>query len=313
MIKTVVPALCEACKPLIRQLPFGHGIAMKLLGGHTYLADDKAWEGEQRYRTFYDRAIKANIWVDMADFTRRDHYFTGRYYDKQNQCVIRKLLRKGDTFVDIGANFGIHTLLAAGIVGSEGQVHAFEPQRNLAELIQAQAVLNGLPNVTVHPVGVGDESAELALCNPLSAHTGTATLRAVVKDGLELGRVQVVRADDRLTDISSTARVFIKIDVEGFEYKALQGLQRLLSLEKVAVLVEITNDWLSEMGTSAIDLYQMLESYGFEAYQIAKTSPSTYKIAPLEQIPNYQHDGLFIKPGFMRSQPGVTETSCVLP
>ncbi|BAU11545.1 methyltransferase FkbM family protein [Leptolyngbya sp. NIES-3755] len=301
MAKTIVPYICELCKPLVRQLPFGHGIAMKLLGGQTYLSDDRAWQGEQQYRTFYDRTIQASVWIDMADFTRRDHYFTGRYYDKQNQFILKQLLNPSDVFVDIGANFGIHTLLAARRVGSEGQVYAFEPQKRLADLIRAQAVLNDMSNVIVHNLAVGDEQAELSLRNPLLAHTGTATLRAMAEDAIEVGRVQVVRADDVLSDISATARIVIKIDVEGFEFKALKGLQNLLSREKVAVLVEITSGWLTEMGVSVSDIYQMMEAVGFEAYTICKTSPNTFGIKRTIEIPGYQHDGLFIKPEFLRS------------
>jgi FkbM family methyltransferase len=301
MVKTIVPYVCELCKPVVRQLPFGHGIAMKLLGGRTYLSEDDAWQGEQRYRTFYDRNIQASIWVDMADFTRRDHYFTGRYYDKQNQFVLKQLLKPGDVFVDIGANFGIHTLLAARIVGSSGQIYAFEPQTKLAEIIRAQAVLNNMRHVIVHNLGVGDQQAELLLRNPLTAHTGTATLRAVAEDAIGVERVRVVRADDVLTNIPTTARVVIKVDVEGFEYKALKGLQKVLSLDNVAILVEVTNDWLTEMGQSAIALYQLLEAMGFQTFSIVKSSPNTFNFQPATEIPEYQHDALFIKPGFMQS------------
>lgn len=294
------PYVCEFWKPVVQHLPFGQGVAMKFLGGQTYLSDDSCWKGKRQYRTFYDRHIEANIWIDMADFNRRDHYFTGRYCDKQNQFVIKKLLREGDVFVDIGANFGIHTLLAARVVGSEGQVHAFEPQKKLVDVINAQIVLNGMSNVKVHDVGVGDEETELVLRNPLAFYTGTATLRPGVEEGLELGRVPVVRAEDRLHEIPNDARVLIKIDVEGFEYKALKGLQKLLNWPNVAVLIEITDGWLNEIGSSAIEVYQMLQDYGFEAYEISRTSLSSFKIQRANHIPKSQHDGLFIKSSFMQ-------------
>lgn len=298
-MKDTTHYICEFWKPLVHRLPFGYGNAMKLLGGHTYTSDNDFWKGERQFRAFYDRRIKANIWVDMADFTRREHYFTGRYYDKQNQFIVRKLLRSGDVFLDFGANFGIYTLIASRIVGDRGQVHAFEPQPRLVEIIKAQLVFNNISNVKVHPVGVGDETIDLVLRNPVDHHTGTATLREEMKEGIEVGRVQVVRADDVLGDVPSSARVFAKIDVEGFEYKALKGLQKLLSNPKIAVLVEITDNWLNEMGTSAAAVYDMMKNYGFEAYEISRSSLTDFKIEPAKGVPKHQHDGLFMKPGFI--------------
>jgi FkbM family methyltransferase len=297
-----IPAVCDLCKPLIQQLPVGRGTLLRFLGGDS---DDNLWRGEKQYRVFYDHTLQANVWADMADGTRRAHYYTGRYYEQRVQSAIKKLLRPGDTFIDIGANFGIYTLLASGIVGNTGQVYSFEPQKKLVEIIKAQLVINNMQNVTVHNVGLADEESELVLRNPVEHHTGTASFRSDETAGRQIDRVQVVRGETLLTQVPSSARVFIKIDVEGFEFKVLQGLQNLLKYENVAILVEITDFWLDKMGISSKAIYQMLEEAGFESYQLLRSpfqlGHQVFEIERSQTIPEIQHDALFIKPGFMKT------------
>lgn len=237
----------------------------------------------------------------MADYSGRLHYFTGRHQDRQNQYVIKKYLRQGDTFVDIGSNVGVHTILAAQIVGASGRVYAFEPQKKLVEIIQAQLVINKLKNVHLHCMGLGEERSELILSNPLEDfYTGTATFRTTAESEQKIERVQVERGENILPDLSES-RVLIKIDVEGFEFRVLKGLEKLLSSQKIALLVEVTDDWLRELGSSASEIHCLLKSYGFRPYSIEKSRFSSYRVEEFTSTPNHQHDVLFMKSEFLSS------------
>ncbi len=140
--------------------------------------------------------------------------------------LIEGSLRHGDSFWDIGANGGYHTLLAARRVGSDGHVLAVEANPRLKPLIETQLRLNHVTNCTVVSVAVSNRQ-------------GTASF-AVADNSLKSSL-----SDSRLTGESNTLEVqtttldalmkhhapphLIKIDVEGAEAQVLEGGQRLLS------------------------------------------------------------------------------------
>src|SRR6185312_8497302 len=76
---------------------------------------------------------------------------------------IQERLRPGDVFVDIGANGGIYTVIAAKKVGASGRVLAFEPGPRNLELLKRNLALNGLTNVTIVPKAVSNTAGAAAL------------------------------------------------------------------------------------------------------------------------------------------------------
>lgn len=148
-------------------------------------------------------------------------------YERENQHKIASNLRAGDIAYDIGANVGFFTLLMAHIVGPGGHVHAFEPlPANLAQL-RRHIAINGLHNVTVHPVAISDA-------------TGQATFKTANHDSE--GRlsndgditVQTVALDDLRLPLPH----LIKMDIEGEECLALSGMARTLRQARPYLLIE---------------------------------------------------------------------------
>src|SRR5882724_8143015 len=76
---------------------------------------------------------------------------------------LRSLLFPGATFVDVGANLGIYTLVASRIVGHSGRVIAFEPSSQSFSLLKANITLNGFTNVQVYPAAVSDKTGKAFL------------------------------------------------------------------------------------------------------------------------------------------------------
>src|SRR5580658_6921217 len=72
--------------------------------------------------------------------------------------IVQCFLRPGDVFVDIGANIGWYTIVAASIVGCDGHVYAFEPARDNFELAARNLILNDLQNVTLEQMAVTDRA-----------------------------------------------------------------------------------------------------------------------------------------------------------
>ncbi|MEO6238809.1 MAG: hypothetical protein ABIQ52_17575, partial [Vicinamibacterales bacterium] len=73
------------------------------------------------------RVAGTEILVDITDATGRMHYFYDEPYEPELAAAVRDALRPGDVFLDIGANVGFFSILAARLVGDSGRVVAFEP------------------------------------------------------------------------------------------------------------------------------------------------------------------------------------------
>ncbi|MEQ1618750.1 MAG: FkbM family methyltransferase [Terricaulis sp.] len=148
-------------------------------------------------------------------------------YEPEILAAFELFLRPGDTFVDVGANFGWHSVHAARIVGSAGKVFAFEPVPYIAEVLERNCRRNGFNNVEVHRIALGARQAQVKMAlnseNPgggCVADFGTLPVHMFALD-------QVI-ADARPT--------LIKIDVEGHEMEVLRGANRTLDAEPVVVL-----------------------------------------------------------------------------
>lgn len=155
-------------------------------------------------------------------------------YEPEVSTMIEYLLKPGDTFLDVGANIGYFSLFGASLVGSEGQVYAVEPNDLNVKLLESSRKANGFKNISVMQVGAS-ANIETLFLNSLAGNGETACLgefdifatRTVA--GLPL---------DVLLSGRQKAVSLIKIDVEGFEYRALQGAEKILSMDKPHIIFE---------------------------------------------------------------------------
>jgi FkbM family methyltransferase len=177
--------------------------------------------------------------LDPSDYTQRKILY--RSFEPREVRAVRRLLRPGDTAVDVGANVGFFTLVMARAVGSTGRVVAFEPIPANRETLLRNVGLNGYENVEVRPAAVGEAAGIVNLMLPgADAAEGTQTSGAWRRASANGGvKVPQVALDDEFGD--SRLRL-VKIDVEGMEPSALAGMQRMLGEHRVdTVLVEIAH------------------------------------------------------------------------
>lgn len=162
---------------------------------------------------------------------------TGNIYCGLHEFVemafLLHLLRPGDLFLDVGANVGSYTVLAAKVCGA--RTVAFEPDPGAAVSLRRNIAANGIGDlVTVEEVALGPENGETAFTK------GLGTMNRVAAAGDP--SVQTVKVR-RLDDIAEAAGpTFVKLDVEGFEEQVLGGAARVLaSLSLLAVQSELHN------------------------------------------------------------------------
>ena len=157
-----------------------------------------------------------------------------RNFEPHVRNAITGLLREGQTFVDIGANVGAITLMAAKIVGERGTVIAVEPYPDNVQLLYAGIVQNGLSNTRVIPNAASDRRTVFALRGGTSnAYVAPATSR---RDGIAYA--QSVVLDEVLSSLPAIH--VVKIDIEGHEPFALKGFAKLLRKHKPAMVAEFS-------------------------------------------------------------------------
>jgi FkbM family methyltransferase len=162
--------------------------------------------------------------------------FTNGVYEPDILAVIKKHLRAGSTFVDIGANIGQHALFAAACVGMSGKVIAFEPIPRLTQQIATSLAHNPdlLPRVLVHNLGCSNttHTADLFIS---PTNIGGSSMHARRADKIT---ISLAPAD---TYLENEPRVdFIKIDTEGHELEALEGLTKTITTHHPTLLIEFS-------------------------------------------------------------------------
>lgn len=218
--------------------------------------------------------------ADPKDLPSRQVFMSGCYETPVTR-LFRALVRPGDTVIDVGANAGYFSLLAAALVGGSGQVHSFEPSPLVADRLQHNILLNSCSHVTLHRVAVSDAQGSVQLHLSESTNTGMTSLRRLAGAHGKPVDVASIAIDSM---ISGMPRVrLVKIDVEGAEHLVLKGCRGLVRRDMPYIIFELTDSFLREMGSCATDLVAEVREMGYTTYVIRKESLQSMSEVPSEQ------------------------------
>jgi len=208
------------------------------------------------------KRIAVDVPCDPYIYVHRNGYWCGVFFEEELESYLLRELKPGDTVIDVGANVGHVALPAAALVAPTGRVLAFEPNPELAALVLASAERQKLPLV-MNAIALGEEDGDFTLqMDP--AHTGGATLRSVSDPAFSRSVTCSVRRGDAVMP-ALTGRVFLKVDVEGFERSTIRGLRETLKRVDHAVL-EISPDWLGADGVA--ELFGLMSEAGLAAFEL---------------------------------------------
>jgi FkbM family methyltransferase len=249
----------------LRHTPFELGAWRMVQHFLAKLRKTGASMGERVVRTRYGFKYKA----DLGDWLGQYVYLTG-HYEPDTARIIADLLRPGDVFIDVGANSGFFTLLAAKRVGASGQVHSFEPLPVMRQRLQENLALNGFQNVTLHDVALSNARGEVTFYEGPQGHKGISSLRPISQAANTL-RIQTLPMDDLLAAIPSIR--LIKIDVEGAEQLVVEGMWQLLSKHRPFLILEVTDEYLKPFGHDAVGLCSLLCASGYRIFHITSNGP----------------------------------------
>lgn len=197
-----------------------------------------------------------------------------RWSDRAERRLLRGLVGRGDTVLDVGANIGIYTEFLAQLVGPDGRVIAFEPEsRNVARL---RSGTRTLPQVTVVHAGVAPASGSLRLFVADDLNVDHRTYATPDPSRREI-EVPAVALDEYLGDTARRVSV-VKVDIQGAELGALQGAARLLSsADAPALLLEYWPHGLRAAGVQPESLLAFLRDAGYRVRTVdgAALPPAT--------------------------------------
>jgi FkbM family methyltransferase len=198
--------------------------------------------------------------LDLDDFIQRQIYFG--VTEPLETRLVRNYLQPGMTFVDVGANVGYYTALAAErVAGNGGRVLALEPSPYAFERLRSMILANRLEHVTPVHAGLSDAPGHLNLYLGVGSHNHAPTM--VAHENAEATRVTVLTLDEETERLGIDRIDMIKIDVEGYEPKVLAGARRLLREGRIrAILCEFNEHWLSRAGSSPQVLERTIRDAG---------------------------------------------------
>jgi FkbM family methyltransferase len=205
--------------------------------------------------------------------------------------VLKSILSPGDVFVDIGAHVGYFSILASSLIGEKGEVFAFEPAPAMQKSFLRNLDLNKLANVHLFPHAVSNKFGEAVFWFNRT-ETGTSSLRPVKSNETEEVKVKTVILDQYLEpDVKDRVKL-VKIDIEGAELLALEGMWDLLKRENGPdIMCEVTDEFLRDLGGSEETLLTLMKGYGYRAFWIEASG-----LKPIHGSPGvFQYNVLFTR------------------
>jgi FkbM family methyltransferase len=182
-------------------------------------------------------------------------------YEPETEHIIRQHLSNGDSFLDVGANEGYFSALAALIVGENGYVAAVEPQSRLSEIIHINLALNRVQaNVFCGALGGPKGNTHELYLSP-ALNTGYSSLSNRPRFTRQSETVSFVDPEELLSGRDFFA--LAKVDVEGFEGEVIESLSPLIERGKISsLLLDYHETLLQARGVAPADIERKILDRG---------------------------------------------------
>ncbi|MEP6941978.1 MAG: FkbM family methyltransferase [Betaproteobacteria bacterium] len=243
-------------------------------GERDLLLSQVAYLGDHRALTYLQSRQK--IFVDTRSVDIGSHLMLGGVWESHYADAFSRLLKPGDIVLDVGANHGVYSLLAAARVMPGGHVYAFEPSRNFYDLIKATVSINGLDAVvSVENIALGDADADVIL--KFNPHwSGRATIGKLEGTEAESMRstetVRCVTLDGYMGDRLSSVDA-IKMDIEGAEGVALKGMSKIVDRSPaLKIMMEFCPSMMARFECDASWVVGFLKARDFMCWTIGDDS-----------------------------------------
>jgi FkbM family methyltransferase len=203
---------------------------------------------------------------------------TGAWEPAQT-ALIRRLLKPGDTFVDVGTNVGWYTVFASDVVGAGGRVYAFEPDPTSGALPRRNVARNRCRNVVVEGKALSDRRGTLTLYLNAENRGNHSVILGNLQDA-EGGAIEVeaVSLDEYLGERPGEIAL-VKIDTEGAEGIILEGMRETMARHpRMAIILEFNPHFIRRAG---LDAEAMLRRFHDAGHTIQNINEASGRVEPV--------------------------------
>jgi FkbM family methyltransferase len=205
--------------------------------------------------------------------------------DAEEINYLKKEIKSGDIVLDIGSNIGFYAAIISDLVGPQGMVHCFEPDRtNFKHLSN---VLSSRKNVVLNNVAVADKPGKINIYTSHRLNVDHRTYKPEQYD--DSYTIDSISIDEYL-GVNNEVN-FIKMDIQGFELSALKGMVNTLKRSKdLRILTEFWPYGLKSAGTSAAELIALINSIGYRSWILSGNGLSELNHDNLDQVKVSEND-----------------------
>ena len=222
--------------------------------------------------------------VNLKDTVVSFQILAFKKYEVFETALFRKLVKRGDRVVDIGANIGYFSVLFGELAGPEGRVLAIEPEPNNARLLRKNVADRGLDKVVdIAQVAAGESSGTAVLHKASTGNEGDHRLYATAPSEGERPHERIEVPVARVDDLVATWPCvdFIKMDIQGFEPHAIVGMEQTLRSNPGVVL--FTEFWpfgLRSAGSDPASYLRTLRDCGLVIWELSDDRNALAKLDP---------------------------------
>ncbi len=200
--------------------------------------------------------------LDLREAIQRE-MFLGSYEQTETEWFMR-CIAAGDTFIDVGANFGHYTALGSMLIGGTGKIFAFEPSPLASQAIEDMIKASDIRNIVLTKAAVGKSNGTVNLFLPNTPHLHSPSIMPSDVDFVPV-RVPVVSLDS-FAPLTGVGKIkLVKIDVEGYEPDVLDGMQSMIEAKRVEnIFCEFNSGWLQLNSTTPEQLLERFLDAGYE-------------------------------------------------
>jgi FkbM family methyltransferase len=199
-------------------------------------------------------------------------------YERETEAIFRAEIEPDDIVVDVGANEGYFTILAAQLA-YRGRVIAVEPQARCVDAINRNLAANDIRNCTILPVALGQSSGKGQLLLMPEMNNGASSLVRSYRWSRRKQPVEIIDADELAARIGVQVFDFVKIDVEGYEPEVVRGLLPLLRAGRVKkLLLDYHPTLLAPRGIRPEDIHEQIVTSGMQGV-LNKDGYTLYRVA----------------------------------
>lgn len=225
----------------------------------------KFWGVDKRE---YKKRLSNGLYITVTPSEHiQQHIFWYGFYERQVSLLLSRICSETSVFLDIGANIGYFTLTAAKKCKS-GQVFAFEPVSLLFKKLKNNILKNNLHNVQAIQHAVGEVQGSIKMYLSAEDNMGMSSRHAPENFSGVTEDVEMISIDEWAMEIKADYVDIVKIDIEGGEFLALQGMRQTLINCRPFLIIEISEETMAPFGFASKIIFEFLGTLGYESFKI---------------------------------------------